>query len=96
MGSISGLAQWFRIGHFSKLLSCGIGCRWGLAPELLRLWLRPAAAALIQPLAQELLHAEAVAVKREKIKQYTSLMAGKKKKRRRRRKENLKTQVVET
>ena len=86
MGSISGLAQWFRIGHFSKLLSCGIGCRWGLAPELLRLWLRPAAAALIQPLAQELLHAEAVAVKREKIKQYTSLMAGKKKKKKKKKK----------
>ena len=34
-------------------MSCGIGCRHGSAPTLLRLWRRPAAAALIQPLAWE-------------------------------------------
>ena len=35
-------------------MSCGIGCRCGSDPALLWLWCRPAAVALIQPLAREL------------------------------------------
>ena len=34
-------------------MSCGIGHRHGCDPALLWLWCRPAAAALIQPLAWE-------------------------------------------
>ena len=34
-------------------VSCGIGHRGGLDPELLWLWYRPVAAALVQPLAWE-------------------------------------------
>ena len=34
-------------------ISCGVGCRRGLDPELLWLWPRPAAVALIRPLAWE-------------------------------------------
>ena len=32
-------------------MSCGVGCRRGLDPALLWLWCRPAATALIKPLA---------------------------------------------
>ena len=52
-GSIPGLAQWFM--YLALTVSCGIGCRCGLDPELPWLWCRPgscgvglAAAALIQ------------------------------------------------
>ena len=34
-------------------MSCGVGCRRRSDPELLWLWCRPAATALIQPLAWE-------------------------------------------
>ena len=34
-------------------MSCGVGCRRGLDPELLRLWYRPVATAPIRPLAWE-------------------------------------------
>ena len=34
-------------------MSCGVGHRRGLDPALLQLWCRPAAVALIQPLAWE-------------------------------------------
>ena len=34
-------------------MSCGVGCRHGLDPVLLWLWRRPAATALIRPLAWE-------------------------------------------
>ena len=34
-------------------MSYGVGCRHGLDPELLWLWRRPAAVALIRPLAWE-------------------------------------------
>ena len=34
-------------------VSCDVGCRCSLDPELLWLWRRPVAAALIQPLAWE-------------------------------------------
>ena len=34
-------------------MSCGVGCRCGSDPKLLWLWRRPAAVALIRPLAWE-------------------------------------------
>ena len=34
-------------------MSCGVGCRRGSDPELLWLWRRPVATALIRPLAWE-------------------------------------------
>ena len=42
-------------------MSFGVGLRHSLNPELLWLWCRPAPAALIQPLAWELLYAAGVA-----------------------------------
>ena len=48
-------------------MSYGVGRRSGSDPELLWLWCRPAAAALIQPLACELLHAMGAALKRQII-----------------------------
>ena len=47
-------------------MSCGVGCRGCLDPDLLWLWLRPIAAALIQPLALELPYATRAALKRKK------------------------------
>ena len=44
---------------------CGVGRRCGSDPALLWLWFRPAAAALIQPLAWELPCAMGVALKEE-------------------------------
>ena len=41
---------------------CGVGRRRSLDPELLWLWRRPAAVALIQPLAWERLRATGVAL----------------------------------
>ena len=52
-GSTPGLAQWVK--GSSVAMSCGVGCRCSSDPVLL--WCRPAAAALIEPLAQELPHA---------------------------------------
>ena len=52
-------------------MSCGVGHRRGSDPVLLWLWLRPAAAAPIQPLAWELpytLYAAVAALKRKKKK----------------------------
>ena len=49
-------------------MSCGVGGRRSLIPTLLWLWLWPAAVALIQPLAWELLHAASEALKRKKKK----------------------------
>ena len=46
-------------------MSCGVGCRHGLDPALLWLWCRPAAAALIQLLAWELLYATPAALKKQ-------------------------------
>ena len=45
-GSIPGLAQLTGVA-----LSCGVGCRRGLDPALLWLWLRLVATAPIRPLA---------------------------------------------
>ena len=47
-------------------VSCGVGHRYGLDPELLWLWCRPAD--LIQPLAWELPYAMDVALKRQRKK----------------------------
>ena len=44
-------------------VSCGIGNRCGSDPELLWLWYRPEAAALIRPLAWEPPYAAGVALK---------------------------------
>ena len=50
------------------MVSRGVGHRGGSDPALLWLWCRPAAAALIQPLAWELPYAVGVALKRKKKK----------------------------
>jgi len=50
-GSITGLAQWVKGSGVA--VSCGVGCRCGLDPELLWLWSRLVATALIRPLAWE-------------------------------------------
>ena len=63
LASLSGL----RIQHYGELW-CRVGCRHGLDPELLWLWWRPAAVALIQPLAWELPYASGMALKKQKNK----------------------------
>ena len=60
MGSIPGLTQW--IGD-PIAVSCGIGHRCGLDSALLQLWHRPAAAALILPLAWEISYVSGMAQK---------------------------------
>ena len=65
VGSIPGLAQW--VMHPD--VSCGVGHRCGKDLALLWLWCRPAAIALIQPLAWELAYAEGVALKDKTNKQ---------------------------
>ena len=54
-------------------MSCGVGRRCGLHPSLLWLWCRPAAAALIGPLAWEPLYATGAALKTQKTKKYNQL-----------------------
>ena len=49
-------------------MSCGVGRRCGLDPALLWLWHRPAATALIQPLAWEPPYAADAALKGQKKK----------------------------
>ena len=49
-------------------MSCAVGCQCGSDPELLWLWHRPAAAAVIQSLAWELPHAAGAAMKKRKNK----------------------------
>ena len=46
-------------------MSCGVGCRCGLDPELLWLWYRPAAVAQIGPLAWEPPYAKGAALKKK-------------------------------
>ena len=65
-------------------MSCGVGCRQGLNLALLWLWRRPAAIAMIQPLAWERTYAMDVALKRQRDKK-------KKKKKRKKTKPNPKT-----
>ena len=57
-GSIPGLAQWVK-----GSMSCGVGHRCGWNPTLLWLCCRPAATALIQPLAWETPYAAGVDLK---------------------------------
>ena len=52
--------------------SCSVGCRRGLHLALLRLWYRPAAAALIGSLAWELPYTMGVALKIQKKKKKAS------------------------
>jgi len=66
MGLIPGLALWVKGSGIAA--SCGVGCRCGSDPVLLWLWCRPAAAALIQPLAWELPYAMGVTLKKKKRK----------------------------
>ena len=47
-------------------MSCGVGCRRSSEPTLLWLWCRPAAAALIGPLAWEPPYAVGVALEKTK------------------------------
>ena len=49
-------------------MSCGVGCRHGSDPVLLWLWCRPAATALIGPLAWEPPYAAGAVLKRQKTK----------------------------
>ena len=49
-------------------MSCGVRCRHGSDLALLCLWHRPAATALILPLAWEFPYATGAALKRQKIK----------------------------
>ena len=49
-------------------MSCGVGHRQGSDPILLRLWYRPAATPLLQPLAWEPPYAAGAALKRQKKK----------------------------
>ena len=51
-------------------MSCGVGRRCGTDLALLWLWCRPAAVALIQPLAWELLYATGAALKRKTKRHY--------------------------
>ena len=53
-------------------MSCGVGCKWGSDPVLLWLWCRPAAVALILPLAWEPPYAAGAAIKNEKKKKKKS------------------------
>ena len=61
MASLSGL----RIG---VVVSCGVGPRCGSDPELLWLWCRPAATAMIRPLAWEPPYVTSEALKDKKKK----------------------------
>ena len=47
-------------------MSCGVARRLGLDPALLWLWRRPAAVAMIRPLAWEFPYAVGAALKRQK------------------------------
>ena len=69
VSSIPGLAQWVKDPALP--VSCGIGRRCGSDPVLPWLWHRPAATALIRPLAWNPPYATGVALeiaKRQKIK----------------------------
>ena len=64
------------MGYGSSIaVSCGVGHRRGSDVALLWLWCRPAAAALIRPLAWEPPYAPSAALKRKKIYQYDEYIA---------------------
>ena len=54
----------------------GVGCRCGLDPKLLWLWCRPAATALIGPLAWDPPYAAGAALKKKKKKEKQSRETG--------------------
>ena len=60
---IPGLTRWVK--DLALAVSCGVGHRPGSDLELLWMWYRPAAAAVIQPLAWQLLYASGAALKRQ-------------------------------
>ena len=62
--SISGLTPWVKLSGIA--MSCGVGCRPGSDLVLLCLWCRPAATALIRPLAWEPPYAAGMDLKRKK------------------------------
>ena len=66
VGSIPGLPQWVKRSGIAS--SCSVGCRGGSDLALLWLWCRLAAAAPIQPLAQELPYVVHAPLKRKKKK----------------------------
>ena len=61
LASLSGLGSGIAV-------SCGVGCRWGLDPELLWLWHRLAAVSLIWPPAWDLPYAVGPEQKKKKRK----------------------------
>ena len=75
MGSTPGLTQWVRDLRSGVAVSFRVGHRHGSDPVLLWLWHRPAAAALIEPLAQELPYAADAAIKKQKDKERKCLLA---------------------
>ena len=66
VGLIPDLAQWVKDPAFA--MSCGVGRREGLDLVLLWVWRRPAATALIRPLAWEPPYATGAALKETKKK----------------------------
>ena len=54
-------------------MSCGVGHRHGLDPELLWLWSKPVATALIRPLAWGPPYAGGAALKKQKKKKIASI-----------------------
>ena len=65
-GSIPGLSQWVK--GSGVVVSYGVGHRCSLGPALLWLWYRPAAVALIEPLAWEPHYALGADLKKKKKK----------------------------
>ena len=65
-GLVPGLAQWAKGSGVAMI--CGVCCRRGLDLALLWLWCRPAATALIRPLAWESPYAAGAALEKTKKK----------------------------
>ena len=78
VGSIPGLAHWFKDPVLPTALSCRVGCRCGWDPALLWLWCRLAATAPIWPLAWEPPYAMGLALKRKKKQNPKKRMSTKK------------------